>query len=105
VDQFQTLELSKAVPDDIKEQLKHGWYRLIANWHLHVERGGSASDKDEMMRQSPIPPFSYFFLLVIGLSYSITTPIGIAIAAGTAFAYSRSRGYMPFPDVSPGCSP
>ena len=57
--------------DNIKEKLKHVWGRLTAGWHLDIEQAVPPSVIDNAMRQSSIPSFGYFFLLV--MSGSIAT--------------------------------
>ncbi len=55
----------------MKAKLKYGWDRLTANWRPHIESAVSGDEIDNMMRQSSIPSFGYFFLLV--MSGSIAT--------------------------------
>ena len=73
----------------IKEHIKFGWRRLAADWRPYIEQTVSRSDMDNMMRQSSIPSFGYFFLLVMScliatfglLSNSAPAIIGAMIIA------------------------
>ena len=75
--------------DSMKKQMKHGWDRLTANWRPDIEQAVPVSEIDNMMRQSSIPSFGFFFLLVMSgciatfglLSNSAPAIIGAMIIA------------------------
>ena len=73
----------------MKEKLKYGWNRLTADWRPNIEQAVAPEDIDKAMRQSSIPSFGYFFLLMMSgtiatfglLSNSAPAIIGAMIIA------------------------